>query len=208
MTPRFFQIPAHTAENFSTLPRLFAIAPPLRRRHCGRFAALWEPSPLREICRAVGIAPPLNDPKRLKLPLSPPHARPAGAKSTDGHPPDFSATSMLIQPLHNHFPTPMRTRPTSTQPQPFQNHFPNHPATAFQPRTNHREPQPAHNRPSTATQPRANHDHAAIVSKSYSSRPKPPDGRSRAWQTPTTQPSFVSNPRTIPTQPSNIRDSL
>ena len=156
----------------------------------------------------MGIAPPLNDPKRHKLPLSPPHARPAGAKSTDGHPPDFSATSMLIQPLHNHFPTPMRTRPTSTQPQPFQNHFPNHPATAFQPRTNHREPQPAHNRPSTATQPRANHDHAAIVSKSHSSRPKPPDGRSRAWQTPTTQPSFVSNPRTIPTQPSNIRDSL
>ncbi len=101
----------------------------------------------------------------------------------------------------------MRTRPTATQLQPFHNHFPNHPTTAFQPRTNHREPQPAHNRPSTATQPRANHDHAAIVSKSHSSRPKPPDGRSRAWQTPTTQPSFVSNPRTIPTQPSSIRDS-
>jgi hypothetical protein len=35
----------------------------------------------------------------------------------------------------------------------------------------------------------------------------PPDGRFRAWQKPTTQPSFVSNPRTIPTQPSHIRDS-
>ena len=35
---------------------------------------------------------------------------------------------------------------------------------------------------------------------------QPPDGRFRAWQTSTTQPSFVSNPRTIPTQPSHIRD--
>ena len=35
----------------------------------------------------------------------------------------------------------------------------------------------------------------------------PPDGRFRAWQKPTTQPSFVSNPRTIPTQPSHIRYS-
>ncbi len=69
------------------------------------------PSPLRQICRAV-----VNDPKRLKLPLSPPHARPAGAKSTDGHPPDFSATSMLIQPLCNHFPTPIWTESTATQP--------------------------------------------------------------------------------------------
>ena len=183
------------------------------RRRCAAIGGLWRPQPAsiysnlprpasspsppqtRQICRVVGVA--LNDPKRLNLTLSPPHARPAGAKSADGHPPAFSATSMLIQPLHNHFPTPMRTRPTGTQPQPFHNHFPNHPATAFQPRANHREPQPAHNRPSTATQPRANHNHASSVFQSHSSRPKPPDGRSRAWQTPTTQPYFVSNPRAI-----------
>ena len=36
---------------------------------------------------------------------------------------------------------------------------------------------------------------------------QPPDGRFRAWQKPTTQPSFVSNPRTISTQPYHIRDS-
>ena len=35
---------------------------------------------------------------------------------------------------------------------------------------------------------------------------QPPDGRFRAWQKPTTQPSFVSSPRTIPTQPSHIHD--
>ena len=35
---------------------------------------------------------------------------------------------------------------------------------------------------------------------------QPPDGRFRAWQTSTTQPSFVANPRTISTQPSHIRD--
>ena len=91
--------------------------------------------------------------------------------------------------------------------QTLHNHFPNHPATAFQPCANHREPQPIFIRPSTATQPRDNHSHASFVLQSHSSRPKPTDGRSRAWQTPTAQPSFVSKPRTIPTQPSHIRDS-
>ena len=52
------------------------------------------------------------------------------APPTDGHPPDFRT----IQTLHNHFP--------------------NHPPTAFQPRTNHREPKPIHNRPSTACRTR------------------------------------------------------
>ena len=88
-----------------------------------------------------GNSPALNDPKRLKLPLSPPRARPAGAKSTDGYPPDFRT----IQTLHNHFP--------------------NHPATAFQPRTNPREPQPIHNRPSAArrTIPRLANIHDSTI---------------------------------------------
>ena len=120
-----------------------------------------------------------------------------GIRPTFGNP---NANSTTIQPFPqpstNRFPPPTRTQPTATQPQPFHNHFPNYPATAFQPRTNYREPQPVHNRPSTATQPRANHNHASIVFQSHSSRPKPSDGRSRAWQKPTTQPSFVSNPRT------------
>ena len=118
-------------------------------------------------------------------------------RPTFGNP---NANSTTIQPFPqpstNRFPPPTRTQPTATQPQPFHNHFPNYPATAFQPRTNYREPQPVHNRPSTATQPRANHNHASIVFQSHSSRPKPSDGRSRAWQTPTTQPSFGSNTKT------------
>ena len=63
------------------------------------------------------------------------------APPTDGHPPDFRT----IQTLHNHFP--------------------NHPATAFQPRPNHRKPQPFHNRPSAArrTIPRLTNIHDSTI---------------------------------------------
>ena len=118
------------------------------------------------------------DVKRLKLPLSPPRARPAGAKPTE----------RARRPTFGQFKHCTTISPTILQPL-------SNPAPIIG------NLNPIHNRPSTATQPRDNHNHAAIVSKSHSSRPKPTDGRSRAWQTSTTQPSFVSKPRTIPTQP-------
>ena len=49
--------------------------------------------------------------------------------------------------------------------QPPLNHFPNHPTTAFQPRPNHRKPQPLHNRPSSArrTIPRLAKTHDSTI---------------------------------------------
>ena len=49
--------------------------------------------------------------------------------------------------------------------QPPLNHFPNHPTTAFQPRPNHRKPQPLHNRPSAArrTIPRLAKTHDSTI---------------------------------------------
>ena len=120
------------------------------RRRCAAIGGLWRPQPTsiysnlprpasspsppptRQICRVMGVA--LNDPKRLNLTLSPPRAAPVGAKSTDGHPPDFrkpDANSTISQSRYGRHQLPL------------------------------------------------NHD----------------------------QPSFVSNPRTISTQPSHIRDS-
>ena len=139
--------------------------------------------------------------------------------------PKNRATRRATRPCAAHGRTSARLSETPTPIQPLYNHFPNHPRTAFHPRHGHNQPQlnhnlfttisptilqplsnpaptignlnPIHNRPSTATQPRANHNHAAIVSKSHSSRPKPTNGRSRAWQTSTTQPPFVSRGRVI-----------
>ena len=57
-----------------------------------------------------GSSPTLNDPKRLKLTLSPPRARPAGAKSTDGHPPDFrkpDANSTISQSRYGRHQPPL-----------------------------------------------------------------------------------------------------
>ncbi len=120
---------------------------------------------------------------------TPPHFLPQHAPSLNNH----SSTTLQPQPNqpplnHNNFTT---ISPTIQQPLP-------NPAPTIG------NLNPIHNRPSAATQPRANHSHASFALQSHSSRPKPPDGRFRAWQTSTPQPSFVSNPRTISTQPSFI----
>ena len=128
------------------------------------------------------------------------------APPTDGHPPGFRQP----QRQFNHYTTAFRPRydatnrhSTTTFSQPFAQPSNNRFLAPRQPSETSTPPQPSFKRHSTATQPRDNHNNAAIVSKSHSSRPKPPDGQSLAWQTPTTQPSFVSNPRTISTQPSH-----
>ena len=64
------------------------------------------------------------------------------APPTDGHPPAFRNP----QRQFSHYATAFQLRYGRNQP-PL-NHFPNHPTTAFQPRPNHRKPQPLHNRPS------------------------------------------------------------
>ena len=67
----------------------------------------------RQMCRVVRVA--LNDPKRLNLTLSPPRARHAGAKSTDGHPPDFrkpDANSTISQSRYGRHQPPLSREPT------------------------------------------------------------------------------------------------
>jgi len=129
------------------------------------------------------------------------------APPTDGHPPAFRNP----QRQFSHYTTAFQLRYGRNQPPLNHNLFTTFSPTIQQPLSNPAPTignlNPIHNRPSTATQPRANHSHASFALQSHSSRPKPPDGRFRAWQTSTTQPSFVSNPRTISTQPSHIRDS-
>ena len=130
---------------------------------------------------------------------TPPHFLPQNAPSLNNH------SSTTLQPQPN------QPRYGRNQPPLNHNNFTTISPTIQQPLSNPAPTignlNPIHNRPSAATQPRANHSHASFALQSHSSRPKPTDGRFRAWQTPTTQPSFVSNPRTIPTQPSSIRDS-
>ena len=96
------------------------------RRRCAAIGGLWRPQPIsiysnlprpasspsppptRQICRVVGVA--LNAPKRLNLTLSPPRAAPVGAKSTDGHPPDFrkpDANSTISQSRYGRHQLPL-----------------------------------------------------------------------------------------------------
>ena len=62
-------------------------------------------------------------------------------------------------------PDPTISQPRHGRNQPPLNHFPNHPTTAFQPRPNHRKPQPLHNRPSAArrTIPRLAKTHDSTI---------------------------------------------
>ncbi len=81
------------------------------------------------------------------------------APPTDGHPPAFRNP----QRQFSHYATAFQLRYGRNQP-PL-NHFPNHPTTAFQPRPNHRKPQPLHNRPSAArrTIPRLAKTHDSTI---------------------------------------------
>ena len=81
------------------------------------------------------------------------------APPTDGHPPSFRNP----QRQFSHYATAFQLRYGRNQP-PL-NHFPNHPTTAFQPRPNHRKPQPLHNRPSSArrTIPRLANNHEPTI---------------------------------------------
>ena len=81
------------------------------------------------------------------------------APPTDGHPPAFRNP----QRQFSHYATAFQLRYGRNQP-PL-NHFPNHPTTAFQPRPNHRKPQPLHNRPSSArrTIPRLANIHDSTI---------------------------------------------
>ena len=81
------------------------------------------------------------------------------APATDGHPPAFRNP----QRQFSHYATAFQLRYGRNQP-PL-NHFPNHPTTAFQPRPNHRKPQPLHNRPSAArrTIPRLAKTHDSTI---------------------------------------------
>ena len=81
------------------------------------------------------------------------------APPTDGHPPAFRNP----QRQFSHYATAFQLRYGRNQP-PL-NHFPNHPTTAFQPRPNHRKPQPLHNRPSAArrTIPRLANTHDSTI---------------------------------------------
>ena len=106
------------------------------------------------------------------------------APPTDGHPPDFRKP----QRQFNHYTTisPTIHEPLSTPDTDTTNRHSTISQTIQQPLSNP-APTIGNLNPSTTVL-------------------QPPDGRFRAWQTPTTQPSFVSNPRTIPTQPSHIHD--
>ena len=81
------------------------------------------------------------------------------APPPDGHPPAFRNP----QRQFSHYATAFQLRYGRNQP-PL-NHFPNHPTTAFQPRPNHRKPQPLHNRPSAArrTIPRLANIHDSTI---------------------------------------------
>ena len=78
---------------------------------------------------------------------------------TDVHPP----VSRQPQRQFNRYTSAFQLRYGRNQP-PL-NHFPNHPTTAFQPRPNHRKPQPLHNRPSAArrTIPRLAKTHDSTI---------------------------------------------
>ena len=105
---------------------------------------------LRDAPRAStdGLARFLSDKlrSRSRASIGRTHIRnPLARFPTDGHPPAFRNP----QRQFSHYATAFQLRYGRNQP-PL-NHFPNHPTTAFQPRANHRKPQPIHNHDSTIT---------------------------------------------------------